>query len=331
MYSLIIPVYKNEASIPELLEVVTRLNAHLDRKLEVVFVVDGSPDRSYELLRQSLPTQAFASQLLGLSRNFGSIAAIRSGLAHAHGPFFAFMAADLQEPPELIEEMFSALRDGSVDITIGTRTERDDPLLSRWASSVFWRLYRRFIQREVPAGGVDVFGCNRAVRDQLVAIREANTSLVGLLFWVGFRRKFIPYACSKRQHGKSGWTLRRRFTYLMDSVFGFSDLPIRLLMLAGILGLTFAITMSVLVLAARLSGLVEVPGYAATALLITFFAALNSFGLGLLGSYVWRAFENTKGRPESIVMEAQSFSNTLRQDAPAVAAPQPITNESEHG
>ena len=307
MYSLIIPVYRNEGSIPDLLEVLDRLNDRLDGKLEAVFVVDGSPDRSHELLRRALPTRPFISQLLALSRNFGSIAAIRSGLTHAHGPYFAFMAADLQEPPELVEEMFRSLETGSVDITVGARTGRDDPRLSRWASAVFWRLYRKFIQKEVPPGGVDIFGCNRAVRDQLLEIREANTSLVGLLFWVGFRRELIPYSRLPRRHGRSSWTLRRRFTYLMDSVFGFSDLPIRLLMVAGLLGLTFAIVMSILVLAARISGLVDVPGYAATALLITFFAGLNSFGLGLIGSYVWRAFENTKGRPESIVMDAESF------------------------
>lgn len=320
MYSLIIPVYRNEGSIPDLLDVLNRLNDRLDGKLEAVFVVDGSPDRSHELLMRTLPTRPFTSQLLALSRNFGSIAAIRSGLAHAQGPYFAFMAADLQEPPELVEEMFRTLGAGSVDITIGTRTGRDDPRLSRWASAVFWRLYRQFIQKEVPAGGVDIFGCNRAVRDQLLGMNEANTSLVGLLFWVGFRRKLIPYTRLKRQHGKSTWTLRRRFTYLMDSVFGFSDLPIRLLMLAGIVGLAFAVGMSTLVLAARLSGLVDVPGYATTALLITFFAGLNSFGLGLIGSYVWRAFENTKGRPESIVMDAQFFPYAVREGAAAVIA-----------
>ena len=93
------------------------------------------------------------------------------------------MAADLQEPPELVEEMFRTLETGSVDITVGTRIGRDDPRSSRWASAVFWRLYRKLIQKEVPPGGVDIFGCNRAVRDQLLEIREANTSLVGLLFW----------------------------------------------------------------------------------------------------------------------------------------------------
>ena len=323
MFSLIIPVYRNEESIPDLLEVLTSLNDRLDGELEAVFVVDGSPDQSYDVLRRALPARPFASELLTLSRNFGSIAAIRSGLAHAHGPFFAFMAADLQEPPELVEEMFRTLAEGSVDITVGARTGRDDPLPSRWASAVFWKLYRRFIQKEVPPGGVDIFGCNRAVRDQLLEIREANTSLVGLLFWVGFRRKLIPYSRLQRRHGQSSWTLRRRFTYLMDSVFGFSDLPIRLLMVAGLVGLTFAIVMSVLVLVARLSGLVDVPGYAATALLITFFAGLNSFGLGLIGSYVWRAFENTKGRPESIVMDTQSFRPAPQDDTAAVVTGQP--------
>jgi glycosyltransferase involved in cell wall biosynthesis len=255
-----------------------------------------------------LPNRGFSSRLLALSRNFGSIAAIRAGLANATGSYFAFMAADLQEPPELVEQMFRILQTEDVDVTIGTRVSRSDPFLSRLASETFWRLYRRFIQKEVPPGGVDIFGCNLAVRDQLIAIREANTSLVGLLFWVGFRRKSIPYSRLERRHGKSTWSLRRRFTYLMDSVFGFSDLPIRLLMFAGVVGLVFAVVMSIGVLGARVSGAVDVPGYAATALLITFFAGLNSFGLGLIGSYVWRAFENTKGRPESIVMSAQWFN-----------------------
>lgn len=307
MYSLVIPVYRNEDSILDLLDVLTRLNDRLGGNLEAVFVVDGSPDRSHEALSRTLPGCAFAAQLLLLSRNFGSIAAMRAGLARATGPYYAFMAADLQEPPELLEEMFRTLATEPVDITVGVRIGRHDPPLSRWASRLFWSLYRRLIQKEVPPGGVDIFGCNRAVRDQLLEIHEANTSLVGLLFWVGFRRKFMSYVRLPRQHGKSSWTLRRRSTYLMDSVFGFSDLPIRLLMAAGILGLAFAVVMSIVVIVARLSGFVNVPGYTATALLISFFAGLNSFGLGLIGSYVWRAFENTKGRPESIVMDFQSF------------------------
>lgn len=307
MYSLVIPVFKNEGSIPELLQVCADLSDRLAGRLEVVFVVDGSPDRSAALLEEGLPACPFDSRLVLLSRNFGSFAAIRAGLAEARGPTFAVMAADLQEPPELILSFFRALEEGDVDVTCGVRTTRDDPALSRWASGLYWFLYRKFVQPGMPPGGIDVFGCNLALRNRLLALGESNSSLVGLLLWVGFRRRLIGYERRARRHGRSAWTVARKIRYLMDSVFAFSDLPIRLLVFAGALGLAVSVALAGIVLVARLSGFIAVPGYAATVLVITFFAALNLFGLGIIGSYVWRAFENTKGRPHSIVMSRTEF------------------------
>jgi glycosyltransferase involved in cell wall biosynthesis len=307
MYSLVVPVFKNEGSIPELLGVLAELNEKLGRELEAVLVVDGSPDRCAELLAAELPRQPFRSQLVLLSRNFGAFAAIRTGLAEARGPWFAVMAADLQEPPELVLAFFRALEKEPVDVVIGTRTHRRDPLLSRWSSQLFWFAYRKLVQSEMPPGGVDMFGCNQVFRDRLLALHESNTTLVGLLFWLGFRRKFFPYERRARRHGRSAWTLARRLRYFSDSVFAFSDLPVRFLVLLGGVGLAFSMALSVVVLVARLSGAIPVPGYAGTVLIITFFAALNSFGLGLIGSYLWRAFENTKGRPEAIVMSRARF------------------------
>jgi hypothetical protein len=195
-----------------------------------------------------------------------------------------------------------------VDLVIGTRESRADPWLSRLSSSVFWSLYRRFIDRNMPSGGVDVFGCNRAFRDRLLTLAESNSSLVGLLFWLGYRRKVIGYARQPRVAGRSAWTLRKKLKYLFDSLFAFSDLPIRLLAFFGAMGLATSIVLSVVVLLARLLGLVSVPGYAATVLVVTFFAGLNSLGLGVIGSYVWRTFENTKGRPLAIVMQTDDFA-----------------------
>ncbi len=192
-------------------------------------MVDGSPDRCYPLLQECLPGASFASKLLLLSRNFGSFPAIRAGLAAATGPFFAVMAADLQEPPELAETFFRTLESEQLDIIIGTRSQRADPLISRIASGLYWKLYRKFIQRDIPPGGVDVFGCNKAFRDLFLTLDESNTSLVGLLFWLGFRRKTVSYDRRAREHGKSAWTFQGKLRYLMDSVFAFSDLPIRLL------------------------------------------------------------------------------------------------------
>lgn len=307
MYSLVIPVFKNEGSIPELLATLDELNGRLGRDLEVVFVVDGSPDRCAELLEASLPRRTFCSKLVLLSRNFGSFAAIRAGLAEARGPYFAVMAADLQEPPDLMESFFSALASEPIDVVVGTRADRDDPLLARGASQLFWFLYRKLVQSEMPSGGVDVFGCNLAFRDHLLALGESNSTLVGLLFWLGFRRKLVPYQRRARLHGKSAWTFGRKLRYLTDSVFAFSDLPIRLLIVAGILGLGVSVVFSIFVLVSRLSGLIPVPGYAGIVLVITFFAALNSFGLGIIGGYLWRAFENTKGRPQAIILSRVEF------------------------
>ena len=308
MYSLIIPVYRNEESIPELLNELEALNASLGQLLEVVFVVDGSPDRSYAVLRELIPTTHVHAQLLLLSRNFGSFAAIRAGLAVATGPYYAVMAADLQEPTELAQRFFQALASEPVDVVIGTREGRDDPISSKLTSGLFWALYRRLVLPELPVGGVDVFGCNQAFRDHLIALEEINTSLVALIFWIGFRRKSIPYVRQTRRHGRSAWTFRRKLKYLSDSIFGFTDLPIRLLFFFGSAGLVVSMVLGIAVALSRLTNTISVPGYSATILTITFFGALNTFGLGILGAYTWRAFENTKRRPGYIVFSSESIN-----------------------
>ena len=306
-YSLVVPVYGNEASIGELIDAVGRLDRALDRALEVVFVVDGSPDRSYERLDAALPLSGLNAQLIALSRNFGSFSAVREGLAASRGDYMAMMAADLQEPEDLILAFFRALANEPIDVVLGERIGRDDPSATRAASTLFWWLYRRFVQPEIPRGGIDVFGCNRAFRDHLLAMRETNTSLVGQIMWLGFRRKLVPYRRLPRRHGKSAWSFSRKVKYLLDSLFAFSDLPIRALTWVGAAGLAISIVLGLVVLIAKMTGAIDVPGYAATVLTIIFFAALNSFGLGIIGSYTWRAYENTKGRPQAIVLRARSF------------------------
>ncbi|MFO1347851.1 MAG: glycosyltransferase family 2 protein [Pseudomonadales bacterium] len=308
MYSLIIPVYKNEESLPDLLAVLADMNEKLSGKLEVVIVVDGSPDNSYSILRQQLPEMPFVSQLLLHSRNYGSFAAIRAGMQVASGSYFAVMAADLQEPPELALEFFQLLAADEADVVVGTRDARNDPWRSRWSSEIFWWVYRKFIIKDVPAGGVDMFGCNRQFRNELLSLDESHSSLIGLLFWLGFRRKTVAYQRRERQHGVSAWTLKKKINYLMDSIFSFSDLPLKLLISFGGIGVLFSILFGLMVLMFKVTGWVEVPGYAATILTVLFFGALNTAGIGLLGAYVWRAYANTQGRPISVVMRTESFS-----------------------
>lgn len=307
MMSLIIPVYRNSQNIPDLLEALEGLYVQLNQQLEVVFVVDGSPDDSNLKLASSLPQASFPSQLLSLSRNFGSFAAIRAGLEAGHGVRFAVMAADLQEPMELIVEFDRLLHSGDYDVVVGTRTTREDPALTSLMSKTFWSLYRRLVMAEMPPGGVDVFACDLKVRDEIMLLRENNSSLVGLLFWVGFRRATVPYARRKRAVGASAWTLRKKLDYLADSVFSFSDLPIVFLFRLGLVGLAASIMLGLAVIVAKITGNIPVPGYATSILVIMFFGALNCVGLGIIGGYVWRSFENTKQRPNFIVASRRYF------------------------
>lgn len=196
---------------------------------------------------------------------------------------------------------FDALALDECDVAIGTRKRRKDPFFSRLASGAFWGLYRRLVVREMPEGGVDVFGCNRRFRDQLLKLEESRSSLIALIFWLGFRRKLVSYERLERQEGKSGWTFKKKVDYMMDSIFAFTDYPIRLLIRVGMAGCLLSLILGVLVIAGHLTGRINVPGYAATMLVVLFFGTLNVLGLGLVGTYAWRGYENSKNRPQAVV------------------------------
>jgi glycosyltransferase involved in cell wall biosynthesis len=298
--SLVVPVYRNAGSIAALVDVVGHIAGQVDGSLEAIFVIDGSPDDSRDRLLHALENASVSARIVEHSRNFGSFAAIRTGMALARGQRIAVMAADLQEPPELVIEFLDRLASHEVDVVAGERVSRDDRGDS--LSGLYWRLYRRFVIAEIPVTGVDVFACTAAVRDVVCSLEAVHTSLVAQLFWVGFRRELVPYE-RRPSESESGWTFRRKLRYLSDSVFAFTDLPVRLLWSVGVLGLALGVLVGLIVLVARIAGAITVPGYAATILVLVFFASLNLMGLGIVGSYVWRAYDTAKGRPGAIVRE----------------------------
>ena len=307
--SVVVPVYMNAPSLSEVVERLEGLQTRIGLRVEAVFVVDGSPDDSAAVLRRLLPGATFASQLVLHSRNFGAFAAIRTGFAASRGDVVAAMAADLQEPIKLIEQFYEKLSTGDWDVAVGTRAKRNDPVASRGASRLYWACYRRLVQRDMPAGGVDIFACTRLVAQQLVGLGEANSSLIGLLYWLGYRRVEVPYTREERKHGKSAWSFRKKFQYLLDSIFSFTSLPITLILFIGVLGTILSFVAALIVLGAWSFGAIEVPGYTAQMLVMLFTAGSILFALGVVGTYVWRTFENTKNRPNSIVMVQETFGD----------------------
>ena len=299
-YAIVIPVYNNEASIEPLFDALEKVQVQLNDVVEVVFVDDASPDSAVLTILKRSQVSNLDIKLIHHSRNFGSFSAIRTGLRYASADFIGVISADLQEPPSLLIEFFERLENSSADIIFGLRIGRNDPYLSRIFSSVYWSLYRKYINKEIPKNGVDIFACKKNVTDVSNQLNERNTSLIGMLFWMGFNRDFLEYERLERQHGKSSWTFMKRIRYMSNSVFAFSDLPIRIIRILGVLGSSISIALGLFLMIFSLTGRIEVPGYAPTMLAILFGNSAILIGLGILGSYLWRTYENSQSRPYAI-------------------------------
>lgn len=306
-YSVVVPIYKNRDSLPTLVDRLVLLSESRGGSLEAVFVVDGSPDDSLGVLRSSLADGRLDAQVLSLSRNFGSFSAIRSGLAVARGDYIGVMAADLQEPAEVVATFFDVLEAGDCDIALGERIGRDDPGMSSGFSNLYWRFYQRFINRDIPTGGIDVFGCTRMIAQRILEFPETHTSLIGLLYWIGYRRQHIQYRRQPRHSGRSAWTFRRKLRYLFDSIYAFTDLPIVLLQVIGFLGFLISFVIGVIVIIAYLTGSIRQPGYTPLMIVIAGSTSAMLLALGVVGSYVWRAYENSKGRPLELLASHEYY------------------------
>ena len=325
--SLVIPVYKNEDNIPSLIQAIKALSGDLDHSLEVVFVIDGSPDNSKEVIKQSTEQVSFPYQIIELSKNFGAFTAIRTGFEYVSGQNVAVMAADLQEPISLIADLFDTLEKGHVDIAFGQRVSRADPVLRRFLSNSYWTLYRKFVLPDIPKGGVDIFAFNRKVLETILKMEEPNSSLVAQLFWVGYRRAFIPYERREREIGASSWSFRKRLRYMLDSIFSFSDAPLMLVFWVGFFSFSITAIGGTLTILGKLMGWIQVPGYAAVILSILFFGSSTILIQGIIGCYVWRTFENTKKRPLTVIQDrlaagkTEMISDCITEDVEDHASP----------
>jgi polyisoprenyl-phosphate glycosyltransferase len=312
IFSLIVPIFRSAENIEDLIVAIGALVPAIPGKSEVIFVDDGSPDISGQLLLKAQHRIPCSSKIVFHSKNFGSFTAIRTGLEFASGQYFAAMAADLQEPPELLTSFFEILSRNDADVVFGERQDRNEPIARKITSNVFWWLYRKIVMPEIPKGGVDIFACNRDVRDTVLSIEEPNSSLIAQLFWVGYRRSFVPYVRRERRHGKSAWNFARRLRYMMDSIFSFTDAPIVAVFWAGAFGVAFSAIFGFITFFARIFGYIEEPGYAGIILVNVFFGSTSLLIQGIIGSYLWRTFENTKRRPLRIV--ARVISSLHRDD-----------------
>jgi len=302
--SLVIPAF-NEAECIGLLR--DRLRGFFDAAGEYVFdltiVDDHSTDQTPELVRRWADEDPRV-RLIRLSRNFGSHAAFHAGLAGCLGDAAVFLAADLQDPPEIIAEMITQWAGGS-DVVWAVRTA---PAGAKRSAKLFSRLYYRTLRAmglaEMPEEGADFFLIDRKVIDAYLRIPEKNTSFMGMVLWMGFRQSFVPYVKQARARGISKWTLSKKVKLFVDSIVSFSFKPIRAMSLMGVGFALAGFVFALYVVIGRLAGWVT-PGTGYAALMVVL---LGGFGLimlmlGVMGEYLWRTFDEARGRPRFIVEE----------------------------
>jgi glycosyltransferase involved in cell wall biosynthesis len=306
-FSIVVPVFKNEGSIDRLLNRVSSLATSLVGDVEAIFVVDGSPDSSLSLLQNSLPKATFDSKIILLSRNFGAFSAIRVGLREASGIATVVMAADLQEPISLIENLLELVMGHEVDVAVGVRQVRKDSFVSRFLSSSFWRFFNKLTTLEMPKGGVDIFALSKDARQKINEFEESSTSLVGLIYWIGFKRQEVMYRREKRTDGVSSWSLRQRINYAKDSITAFSEIPLSVFLWSGVFGALVSLLLVVVLVVRLFMNQNDDVSRQLVSIGLLFVVSYLMAGLGLLGTYLWRVSDNVRKRPDSIIWKKWEF------------------------
>ena len=304
--SIIVPIYYNELNIPHLYEQMKeKILSRTDFEAEIVCVDDGSKDGSYKALLE-LREKDDRFKVVKLSRNFGSHTAILAGFAHATGDCMTMVAADLQEPLEIIIEMYEKWKQGK-KVVIAVRKDREDGFFQKLFSNTYYSLMQKYALKDMPSGGFDCFFIDKKVRDVLVSMNEKNSSIVGQVLWAGFEMDKIYYVRKKREIGESKWTLSKKIKLFIDSFMAFSYVPIRFISTLGIFISIVGFILAVFLIVNKFMFNVPVQGWTTMMITLLMLSGIQMLSLGVIGEYLWRNFDESRGRPTYIVEETHGI------------------------
>jgi dolichol-phosphate mannosyltransferase len=303
--SLVIPVFRNSASLPNLITRLNILNREVRHEfsMEFIFVDDGSDDPSWSVLADLINSLDSDARLFRLTRNFGQVNALLAGFENARGKNIAFISADLQDSPDLLKEMW-ALRKGGAKVVIAHRVQRDESLLRRIPSKLAYRTAQR-THPNMPQGGFDYALMAREVVENLLTLRGRHRFLQGDILWFGYPTAIVPYTREKREHGKSQWTLAKKWKYFIDLIIDGSYLPIQVMSRVGFSLSLSGLVYAVVITAVWLFGGTPFQGWAPIMISILFIGGLIISMLGIIGEYLWRIYDDLGNRPRYVVDETR--------------------------
>jgi glycosyltransferase involved in cell wall biosynthesis len=325
--SIVTPAFNEAENLPVLYSRLHQAMEAVGEEWEWIVVDDHSRDATFQTVL-GLADKDARVRGLRLSRNFGSHAALLCGLSQAVGDVAICMSGDGQDPPESVAELLGKWKDGA-EVVWAVREARQDAAHKQLLSNLYWAMMRNLSGlKETPAKGADFFLIDRKVINALKDLPERNMSVLALITWMGFRQERVDYIRQKRLSGQSGWTLAKQVKFAIDSLISFSYLPIRAMALVGavtaVIGLLYA---PYIILNAFFGHPTQ--GWSELMTVILILGGLQMLMLSILGEYLWRTLEETRGRPRYIIAEATPRPQTSTSNSPSCAASRPEPSQSD--
>ena len=306
VYSLVIPLFNEEAVLPILLHRLDKLMAALDAPAEVILVDDGSTDAT-GIVAAGRAKDDPRYRYLALSRNFGHQVAISAGMDRAAGDAVVVMDADLQDPPEVVLELAAKWREG-FEIVYALRLSRTgESRFKLWTASLFYKLIRSLTHVDIPANVGDFRLVDRKAVDAFCSMPERDRFVRGMFGWMGFSQTAVPFHRLSRSAGATKYNWRRMITLAFDGIIGFSDVPLRLALWSGVFVSLAALVYGTSAMVMAITGVHLVSGWASTITLVSFLAGINLLMIGIVGVYVGRIHTEVKHRPLYVVGRAIGF------------------------
>lgn len=316
LISIVVPVFNEEDVIDHFLTDTRAVLDPLGLPYEYVFIDDGSRDNTANLLSEKLNT-GLSGRLVGLSRNFGKEAALSAGLEHARGDVVVIIDVDLQDPPDLIPRMLDGWRAG-YDVVYGLRIDRSsDTLMKRGSADLFYRLFNRLANIDMPANAGDFRLIDRVVVDALLKLPERNRFMKGLFAWVGYPSMALPYERPPRRAGEGKWNYWKLWNFAIDGLTGFTTMPLRVWLYGGALVATLSFAYALYLVIRVLVEGIDVPGYASLMVGLLFFSGVQLLSIGMIGEYVARLFNEAKQRPVYLVQDVIEGKTPKKKKAPS--------------
>lgn len=300
--SVIIPVFSEEKILPELYKRLTDALLSVTDDYELLFINDGARDNSFQLIK-ALSLIDKKVKYIKFSRNFGHQTAFTAGLKYCRGQAAVIMDADLQDPPELIKELYNKMHEGYDVVYAKRRSRKGEGVLKKFTARFFYKLLSKITSIDIPIDTGDFRIITRRVIDVLNEMPEKHKFLRGQISWIGFKQTYIEFDRAERYAGTTGFTYGKLIRFALDGITSFSNLPLKIATISGFFVSGLTLPLMLYALYSRLADKVQQPGWTSLMLTVLFIGGIQLIGIGIIGEYISRLSENVRNRPLYIIDE----------------------------